>query len=73
MLREAFLATSMHRESFESIRDFKVILEEINNSIAMRDRWDGYTKIMPYANGITFEDTVSAVYRVLSELRISVK
>ncbi len=63
---EAFSATAKHRGSFEKILDYQDILQNISESTEMQKRWIGYTKQMPYAAGISFEETIAVVHRLVS-------
>lgn len=65
MFREAFIATSSHRESLEKISDSKAIIKIISESPEMNRRWDNYVRQMPYVEGITFSDTINAVCNLL--------
>ena len=65
VFREAFSVTAKHRGSFEKISDYRDILRNISESPEMQKRWNSYTRQMPYAAGIAFEETLMTVYRLL--------
>lgn len=67
IFHSAFKATSSHRESFEKIVDYEVILNEIAISPDMNRRWEGYVKLMPYASNIKFTETLSSVRKLLAK------
>ena len=64
-LREAFAATAKHRGSYEKIKDFLPIIENIRIDRSMNQRWKNYQKQMPYANDITFSDAMDAVQKLM--------
>lgn len=68
VFKTAFIATTTHRESLEKIKDFKGIVQTISNSPEMNKRWESYAQQMPYANGITFSDTINAILGFLEKL-----
>lgn len=63
---DAFMATATHRESIDKIRDYNEILQKISTSPEMNVRWKNYKRDMPYAEGITFEETITAIRKILS-------
>ena len=65
VFREAFSATAKHRGSFEKISDCREILQNISENPEMQNRWSGYARLMPYAAGIGFDETLAAVYRLM--------
>jgi len=67
-LRKAFVETSKHRGSYDKIQDFRIILENIVNDPGMNQRWAGYQKQMPYAEGISFNDTIDVIQQMLFAL-----
>lgn len=62
---DAFRATALHRGSLLKITDVNGILDAIANDDTMRKRWQDYTKQMPYAAGIEFQDTLEIVRKYL--------
>ncbi|SCW40131.1 hypothetical protein SAMN02910456_00918 [Ruminococcaceae bacterium YRB3002] len=67
-LRKAFVETSKHRGSYDKIQDFRIIFENIVNDPGMNQRWAGYQKQMPYAEGISFNDTIDVIQQMLFAL-----
>jgi len=65
VFQEAFKATAEHRGSFAKISAYEDILNEIGQSSVMNQRWQGYVRQMPYAEGISFADTVRAARKVM--------
>ena len=68
MFGEAFIATASHRESLEKISDAEGIIHLISESAEMNRRWENYVRQMPYARGITFSATISAVCNVIRQI-----
>lgn len=64
---DAFAATARHRGSFEKILDTASILKTLASDSTMQKRWDAYTRQMPYAAGIGFQETVAAVRKLLED------
>ncbi|MCF0136152.1 MAG: nucleotidyl transferase AbiEii/AbiGii toxin family protein [Lachnospiraceae bacterium] len=64
VFRDAFKATAEHRGSIIKIVDIKNILDMIENDPLMQKRWNDYTKLMPYAAGIDFSDTIGAIRKM---------
>lgn len=67
IFRRAFAATAEHRGSLGKITDIKGILQSISEDAAMQRRWSDYTRQMPYAAGIRFEETLDAAARLLTD------
>lgn len=65
VFREALEATSNHRVSWERIRDYEPILEQIEQSKTLYDLWEKYRREFSYAKDITFKDTILAVKGLL--------
>ena len=64
--KRAYEATAKHRGSYEKITDFAGIVNNIRNDSVMYQRWEGYQKQMPYAIGISFDDVLDVVTRLMS-------
>ena len=62
---EALEATAKHRGSWLRIKDYEPITTQIENSEVLREIWDKYRKAFRYANGISFDDTVGALRKLL--------
>lgn len=68
ILRKAFEATSKHRGSYEKIQDHKSIIGNIQEDRTMNQRWKGYQKIMPYAEGISFVEVLNVIQKIMKSL-----
>ena len=67
IFKEALHATAIHRGSLEKIIDKKSMIEQISVSADLRHSWERYCKKFPYAQGISYEDTIEALKSILSE------
>lgn len=66
VFQEALRATSEHRGSWERIKDYDPIIEQIENSDVLKRLWKKYRDTFFYAREITFEDTIAAIRKVLA-------
>ena len=67
-LREAFIATSKHRGSFDKTRNHTEIINAIRSDSVMNQRWNGYRKQMKYAEAINFAETLDAMNRIMDTI-----
>lgn len=67
VLKEALKATAEHRGSTEQIADVKGILNQIEKSNEMKEMWEKYRKMFAYANDISYENVMKALYHILGE------
>lgn len=67
VFQAAFHATAFHRGSLLKIGNINGILETIAKDAIMQKRWQDYTKQMPYAAGIAFQDTIDALRKLWFE------
>lgn len=68
VLHDAFIATTEHRMNFSRNADYKKILEKIKEDPEMTARWTSYTNMMPYASGISFDNTINVIQRLLEQI-----
>ena len=66
VFKEALRATSEHRGSWNKIKDYDPITEQIENSDVLKGLWKKYRDTFFYAREITFEDTIAAIRKVLA-------
>ena len=66
--KNAIEKTSQKRGSRKALDNYKNILELIKNDDNMNHKWIVYAKEMPYANGISFDDTILAAKKLLDLL-----
>lgn len=65
VFQEALRATSEHRGSWERIKDYDPIIEQIENSDVLKGLWKKYRDTFFYAREIAFEDTIAAIREIL--------
>ena len=65
LLKEAIAATAAHRETTEQIVDVPELLRVIADSRELRDMWGKYQKQFDYAAGISYEQVMEALERLL--------
>ena len=68
VLSKAFEATAKHRGSYDKIQDHTSIVGNIREDRTMNQRWNGYQKQMPYAEGISFDDALNVVQKIMESL-----
>lgn len=61
LFREALISTAEHRGSTERIRNHAETLTQMAQSADMRNRWRSYAAEYPYAQAVTYEETLKAV------------
>jgi len=65
---EALKSTATHRETTHIFNNTNKRLEEIGDSEALRSRWLKYSKDYRYADGITYEDVLDAIKKLIERL-----
>lgn len=64
MLSDAIYATAEHRNSLNSIKNWKVIVDELENNDIMKKQWERYQKDNFYAESINYEDLIESIIKV---------
>ncbi len=67
-LKEALAATCKKRDSAETIKGYKQIMNRVKNSTVMQEQWTRYQKEFDYASDIPFDDTCNTVISVMESL-----
>lgn len=67
-LRAALAATSKKRGSTEILKDYRAIMEAVQDSEIMQKQWLKYQKDFAYTDGITFNDTCQAVIAAMEKV-----
>lgn len=67
-LKEAFRATATHRGSLEQISNIQEIIEQISDSISLKEMWNKYQKKFPYAKDISYDETIVVLKQIVSIL-----
>ena len=65
-LKTAFENTCKHRESEKLLSQGSEMISAIKDSENLKEQWKKYTKKMPYAAGISFEQVVEKIEELLS-------
>ena len=65
VFKEALLATSKHRGTFEKIADLPHILDTIKASSELKQQWEQYRAKFSYAKNISYEQTVEELRKLL--------
>lgn len=72
LLKEAFINTAKHRNSFEKISNStSSIVDTIMTDKEMEKRWNNYSKQMFYANDINFKDTIDVLRNILINISLN--
>lgn len=66
VFKEALKATSEHRGSWERIKNYDPIMEQIENSDVLKGLWKKYRDTFFYAKEIAFEDTIAAIRKIFA-------
>lgn len=67
-MKEALAATCKKRDSAETIKGYKQIMNRVKNSTVMQEQWTRYQKEFDYASDIPFDDTCNTVISVMESL-----
>ena len=67
-LKQAFIATSQKRGSYEVVLNYKRIMDTVKNSKVMQEQWQAYQKNFEYAKDVDFGDVCDVVVRIMDEM-----
>ena len=67
-LKQAFIATSQKRGSYEVVLNYKRIMDTVKNSKVMQEQWQAYQKNFEYAKDVDFGDVCDVVVRIIDEM-----
>ena len=67
VFHKAFKTTSIHRGTWNKIKDYEPILIQIEKSEILKNLWEKYRKTFYYAKEITFEETITSIRFLLSK------
>ena len=65
VFKEALIATSKHRGTFEKIADIPHILDTISTSSELKKQWEQYRAKFSYTKNISYEQTVEKLRKLL--------
>lgn len=68
LLKQALIATSQKRGSYEVILKYKDIMGIVKSSQVMQEQWQAYQKNFEYAKDVDFMDACDVVVRVMDEI-----
>ena len=69
-LEMALRETAEKRGTYNRIKEFNQVIEIIELSDIMRQRWDNYSKKNSYAEGIKFEETCESIKKIFGQLKL---
>ena len=69
-LREALCRTAEKRGSQHAIAEWKDTLEGIRASAIMRQVWSSYVADTPYASGISLDDSLDSIEKLMNSLKL---
>lgn len=64
VLKSAIYATSEHRNTLETIKNWKKVMKQLNNSDVMKKQWERYQKDNFYAEDIEYVDLIKSIERI---------
>ena len=70
LFQRALAATAAHRETADQIASMDEILQAILDSQELHRMWDTYCKEYTYAQGISFRETIMAIYELTAGIRL---
>ena len=69
-LQIALRETATKRGTYNRIKEFNQVIELIELSDIMRQRWDNYSKKFSYVKDIKFEETCESIKKILGQLKL---
>ena len=63
-LKNAIISTAEHRETMDSIKEWKEVVEILENDSIMKKQWVRYQKNNFYAEGIKYEDLIKSLKQI---------
>ena len=69
-LEMALRETAEKRGTYNRIKEFNQVIEIIELSDIMWQRWDNYSKKNSYAEGIKFEETCESIKKIFGQLKL---
>jgi hypothetical protein len=61
LLKEAVLATALHRGTTDQIADVSTLLQIITDSAELRQMWEKYCREFDYAKDVTYEQVIKTL------------
>ena len=63
-LKNAIISTAEHRETMDSIKEWKEVVEILENDSTMKKQWERYQKNNFYAEGIEYKDLIESLKQI---------
>ena len=63
-LKNAIISTAEHRETMDSIKEWKEVVEILENDSTMNKQWERYQKNNFYAEGIEYKDLIQSLNKI---------
>lgn len=63
-LKDAIISTAEHRERMNSIKEWKEVVEILENDSTMKKQWKRYQKNNFYAEGIEYKDLIESLKQI---------
>lgn len=63
-LRDAIISTAEHRGTMTSVRDWKEVVEILENDYTMKKQWERYQMNNFYAEGIEYKDLIESLKQI---------
>ena len=63
-LKNAIISTAEHRETMDSIKEWKEVVEILENDSTMTKQWERYQKNNFYAEGIEYKDLIESLKQI---------
>jgi predicted nucleotidyltransferase component of viral defense system len=68
LLREAYSATVLHRDTAGQVSDIHTILKQIAESMELKQQWEKYRREFAYAADLTYDNVIEALITVCEKL-----
>lgn len=63
-LKNAIISTAEHRETKDSIKEWKEVVEILENDSTMKKQWERYQRNNFYAEGIEYKDLIESLKKI---------
>ena len=63
-LKNAIISTAEHRETMDFIKEWKEVVEILENDSTMKKQWERYQKNNFYAEGIEYKDLIESLKQI---------
>ena len=63
-LKDAIISTAEHRETIDYIKEWKEVIEILENDSTMKKQWERYQKNNFYAEVIEYKDLIESLKQI---------